>query len=170
MDGLAVARCTRDTGTVPEMVVAGWREWVALPDLGVAYIKAKLDTGARSSSIHAYEPRVHDDVDGTSWVSFEIHPWQSSDRDAVAARLPLIGRRLVRSSTGHEEERFVVATTIRVVGLDVTAELTLTNRDAMGFRMLIGREALRGRVLVDPDRSYLGGRAPRSVRRRNSAC
>jgi hypothetical protein len=146
--------------------VAGWREWVSLPDLGLRWVKAKLDTGARSSAIHAYdlEEFSRDDV---AWASFDIHPWQRSDLDSTRVELPVIDRRVVRSSTGHEEERVVVATTLRVVGLDLAAELTLTNRDEMGFRMLVGREAMRGALLVDPSRSYVGPRPTRALRRRN---
>lgn len=147
-------------------VVAGWREWISLPELGVGWVKAKLDTGARSSAIHAWDVREFD-RDGARWASFELHPWQRSDLDAVAVELPILDRRVVRSSTGHEEERLVVATTIRVVGRDLRGELTLTNRDEMGFRMLVGREAMRGELLVDPGRSYLGGKPPRRDRRRN---
>jgi hypothetical protein len=152
----------------PSATVAGWREWVALPEFDVPWVKAKLDTGARSSAIHAYE--VHETVrDGVPLASFEIHPWQRSDLDARRVELPIIDRRIVRSSTGHEEQRLVVATVIRVVGLDLVAELTLTNRDEMGFRLLVGREAMRGAILIDPGRSYLGGRPSRATRRRNRA-
>lgn len=146
--------------------VAGWREWVAFPQLDVPWVKAKLDTGARSSSIHAYDIAL-DTIDGVDTASFEIHPWQRSDLDAVRVSLPVIDRRIVRSSTGHEEERLVVRTILRVVGHDLEADLTLANRDEMGFRLLVGREALRGSVLIDPSRSYLGGRPSRATRRRN---
>ncbi|MFP5488509.1 MAG: ATP-dependent zinc protease [Acidimicrobiia bacterium] len=148
--------------------VAGWREWVALPDLDVDWVKAKIDTGARSSALHAYDLTVVE-RDGVEHVSFEVHPWQRSELDARRVELPIFDRRTVRSSTGHEEDRIVVRTTIRIIGLDVDAELTLTNRDEMGFRMLVGREALRGRILVDPGRSYLGPRPMRALRRRNRA-
>lgn len=146
--------------------VAGWREWIALPDFGVPWVKAKLDTGARSSSIHAFDIEEHSH-DGVDRVGFAIHPWQRTELDEVRVELPIADRRIVRSSTGHEEERLVVETTIRVVGRDLRAELTLANRDEMGFRMLVGREALRGAVLVDPGRSYLGGKPTRATRRKN---
>jgi hypothetical protein len=148
--------------------VAGWREWIALPALDVGWVKAKVDTGARSSALHAYDVAVVE-RDGVEHASFEIHPWQRSDLDARRVELPIVDRRVVRSSTGHEEARLVVRTTIRIVGLDVDAELTLTNRDEMGFRMLVGREAIRGVLLVDPGRSYLGPRPTRALRRRNEA-
>lgn len=146
--------------------VAGWREWVALPDFGVAWIKAKLDTGARSSSIHAFDIEEFS-RDGATWISFAIHPWQRSETDLVRVERPVADRRVVRSSTGHEDERYVIATRITVVGHDLDAELMLANRDEMGFRMLVGREALRGAVLVDPGRSYLGGKPKRATRRKN---
>lgn len=146
--------------------VAGWREWVALPDFGVPWVKAKLDTGARSSSIHAFDIEEFK-RDGVTWVSFAIHPWQRSETDHVSVERPLVDRRSIRSSTGHEAERYVVATRITVMGLDLDAELTLANRDDMGFRMLVGREALRGAVLVDPGRSYIGGKPKRATRRKN---
>jgi hypothetical protein len=157
---------TSPVPTPPPDWVAGWREWVVLPDIGVDWVKAKLDTGARSSAIHAWDIAEFQ-RDGAPWVSFEIHPWQRSDLDSVPVELPVVDRRVVRSSTGHEEERLVVETTIRVVEHDLTAELTLTNRDEMGFRMLVGREALRGSLVVDPGRSDLGPRPPLRQRRRN---
>jgi len=152
--------------TSAQLAVAGWREWIGLPDLDVSWVKAKLDTGARSSAIHAWDIERFD-RDGAEWVRFQLHPWQMSDLDAVDVELPVVDRRTVRSSTGHEEERLVVRTKIRVLDLDLSADLTLTNRDEMGFRMLVGREALRGAVLVDPGRSYIGPRPSRATRRRN---
>ncbi|UNK72382.1 RimK/LysX family protein [Microbacterium sp. H1-D42] len=144
----------------------GWREWVGLPDLGVEWIKAKIDTGARTSSLHAFDV-VEFDRDGEDWVRFSVHPWQESAADAVVHEAPVHDRRAVRSSSGHAENRVVVVLRLRLVGADVDAEVTLTNRDEMGFRMLIGREALRRGYIVDPARSYLGGRAPRETRQRN---
>lgn len=149
-----------------QLAVAGWREWIGLPDLDVSWVKAKLDTGARSSAIHAWDIEPFE-RDGAEWVRFQLHPWQMSDLDAVDVELPVIDRRTIRSSTGHEEERYVVRTKIRVLDLDLTADLTLTNRDEMGFRMLVGREALRGSILVDPGRSYIGPRPSRATRKRN---
>ncbi|MEQ8437567.1 MAG: ATP-dependent zinc protease [Ilumatobacter fluminis] len=149
-----------------QLAVAGWREWIGLPDLDVSWVKAKLDTGARSSAIHAWDIEPFD-RDGAEWVRFQLHPWQMSDLDAVDVELPVVDRRTIRSSTGHEEERYVVRTKIRVLDLDLTADLTLTNRDEMGFRMLVGREALRGSILVDPGRSYIGPRPSRATRKRN---
>jgi len=146
--------------------VAGWREWVSLPDAGVPWLKAKLDTGARSSAIHAFD--VHEVTrDDQAWVRFSIHPWQRSQEDAVEVELPVHDRRSIRSSTGHLQERYVVLMDIVLVGRRVTAEVTLSSRDEMGFRMLVGREALRQGFLIDSGRSYQGGRPERAVRRRN---
>lgn len=147
-------------------IVAGWREWVTLPDAGVEWIKAKLDTGARSSSVHAFD--VHEvERDGRTWVRFSLRPWQRSEEDTVQHECPVHDRRLVRSSSGHTEERYVVLMDLRLLDRTVTAEVTLSSRDEMGFRMLVGREALRQGFLVDSGRSYLGGRPRRAVRRRN---
>ncbi len=163
---LKISETSRVYDDRPLATVAGWREWIALPELGVPWVKAKLDTGARSSSIHAFDID-ETSCDGVDWVSFTVQPWQRSDTDHVRSEMRVIDRRTVRSSTGHEDQRFVVRTAITVVGLDLVAELTLANRDEMGFRMLVGREALRGSLLVDPGRSYLGGRPRRATRRKN---
>lgn len=146
--------------------LSGWREWVQLTDVGVPWIKAKLDTGAQTSSIHAYDVEAFD-RDGAAWVRFRIRPWQRSDADEVAVECPVLDVRRVRSSSGHVEERFVVSMRLVLVGHEVDAEVTLTNRDAMGFRMLIGREALSRGFVVDSARSFVGDRAPRPMRRRN---
>lgn len=148
--------------------IAGWREWVGLPSAGVPWIKAKLDTGARSSSVHAFgiEP-LAPDAEGIERVRFRLRPWQRSDADTVVVECPVHDRRTVRSSSGHSEERIVVLMDITLMGRTITAEMTLSNRDSMGFRMLIGREALRQGFVVDPRRSFLGGRAPKPIRRQN---
>ncbi len=146
--------------------LAGWREWVQLPEIGVPWIKAKLDTGAQTSSIHAHDTEVFE-RDGVDWVRFRVRPWQLSTDDEVTVECPLHDRRRVRSSSGHVEERFVVRMRVVLVHREVEVEVTLSNRDQMGFRMLIGREALQNGFDVTSSRSFLGGRAPRSMRRRN---
>jgi hypothetical protein len=153
-------------GADPTAVVVGWREWVALPQAGVEWVKAKIDTGARSSSIHAFDLEAFD-RDGEEWVGFSIHPWQRSDEDHVELALPVLDRREVRSSNGQVEQRYAVALDVRLAGRTITTVMTLSNRDEMGFRMLIGREALERGFLVDSSRSYAGGRPRRAVRRRN---
>ena len=146
--------------------VAGWREWVSLPELGVDWIKAKLDTGARTSALHAFDLEEIE-RDGAPWVRFSIHPWQRSAADSVTAELPVHDVRHVRSSSGHVQERYVVLMAIRIGTRRIRTEVTLTRRDEMGFRLLVGREALRQGFVVDPAHSYLGGRPKRVVRRRN---
>jgi hypothetical protein len=139
---------------------------VQLPDVGIPWIKAKLDTGAQTSSVHAYDIVVFE-KHGVDWVRFRVRPWQESTEDEVVVEAPLHDRRRVRSSSGHVQERFVVQMKVVLVGQEVDAEFTLTNRDQMGFRMLIGREALRHGFVVASGQSFVGGRAPRATRRRN---
>lgn len=146
--------------------VAGWREWVSLPGLGVPWLKAKLDTGARTSAIHAFHLSEFE-RSGEAWVRFAVHPWQRSADDETWTELPVHDVRQVRSSSGHVERRYVVLTSVGLMQHPVDAEVTLSRRDEMGFRMLLGREVLRQGFLVDPGRSYLGGRPRRSVRRKN---
>ena len=137
-----------------------------LPDVGIPWIKAKLDTGARTSSIHAFD-KAEFERDGVEWVRFRVRPWQESIEDEVVVECPVHDRRHVRSSSGHVEERIVVRMRVTLVGRTVPAEFTLSNRDQMGFRMLIGRQALRRGFVVAAGESFLGGRAPRTMRRRN---
>ena len=152
--------------TAHSNTVAGWREWVTLPSAGVPWIKAKLDTGARSSALHAFDV-TEVEVGGSPGVRFWIHPWQRSDADAVEVTLPVLDLREVRSSNGQVEERYAVPLEVTLVGRTVATEVTLSNRDEMGFRMLVGREALARGFLVDSSVSYVGGRPRRAVRRRN---
>lgn len=151
---------------ITDRSVVGWREWVQLPGVGVPWIKAKIDTGAKTSSVHAFDLRTFD-RGGRDWVRFAVHPWQSSAEDEVVVELPVHDARSVRSSSGHSETRYVVLLPLVLAGREVQAEVTLTDRDEMGFRMLVGREALVQGFLVDPAQSYVGGRPERAVRRRN---
>jgi hypothetical protein len=141
----------------------GWREWVALPDLGVRRIKAKIDTGARSSALHAFDIEML--PEGRQTVRFTIHPLQRNIVRTVVAEAPLIDERLVRNSGGKEELRPVVETTVELMGQRWPIEITLTRRDVMGFRMLLGRQAIRRGWLVNPGRSYFGGRPVRATTR-----
>lgn len=138
-----------------ENPTVGWREWVQLPELGGAWTKAKIDTGARSSTLHALD--LERDADGAS-VVFTIHPRQRSTVGALTVRAPIVDERHIRSSNGEVELRPVIRTMIRVGGVDLDADLTLTDRTDMGFRMLLGRVDLRRIGQVDPGRSYLQGR------------
>jgi hypothetical protein len=134
--------------------VIGWREWVALPGLGVNSIKAKVDTGARSSTLHAFNVERFE-RHGLAMVRFQAHPMQRNDDYIVAAEAPLLDDRIVRNSGGQSELRPVIETSVQVGNSLWAIELTLTNRDEMGFRMLLGRQAVRRRYLVNPGRSYL---------------
>lgn len=138
-------------------LVVGWREWVGLPDLGIDWVKAKVDTGARSSSLHAYDLELVRRR-GVEHVSFSVHPLQRSAAKEVRARAEVIDHRSVTSSSGQASVRPVILTTVALAGASWPIELTLANRDEMGFRMLLGRQAVRGRFMVDPGRSYYGGK------------
>lgn len=132
----------------------GWREWIALPELGVERIKVKVDTGARSSALHAFDVERFE-VEGVPWVRFQVHPVQRDAHVTVAAQAPLLDERWVRSSSGRRTFRPVIRTRVRLGESTWPIELTLVRRDLMGFRMLLGRQALRNRFLVHPGRSYL---------------
>lgn len=134
----------------------GWREWLALPELGVDGVKAKVDTGARSSALHAFDIEKFTRR-GRSWVRFLVHPVQRSTRETVEAEAHLHDERLIRDSGGREHLRPVIITAARLGGQEWPIEITLTNRDAMGFRMLLGRQAVRRRFVIDPGRSFLLG-------------
>ena len=136
--------------------VIGWCEWAAFPDLGVENINAKIDTGAKTSAIHAY--RIKEvEIDGEPHAEFYLHPEQRRKKPEIFCRTPIIDRRLIRSSNGQEEERFVTQTRLRLGDHLWKIDLTLTNRDAMGFRLLIGRDALSRKFMIDPGASYLLG-------------
>jgi hypothetical protein len=136
------------------LAAVGWREWVELPDLGAFRIKVKVDTGARTSSLHAYELEVVE-RDGIEWVQFVVHPLQRDSRTTVECTAPLVERRWIRSSNGVRQLRPVIRTTLRLSTETWPIDLTLTSRDVMGFRMLLGREAIRKRFVVNAGRSYL---------------
>jgi hypothetical protein len=137
--------------------VIGWREWVGLPGLGIDRIKAKVDTGARSSSLHAFDIQPFE-RGGRQFVRFRIHPVQRNTKATQVAEAEVIDFRPVKSSTGHITRRPVVMTDVILMGQRWPIELTLASRDKMGFRMLLGREALRGRFVVDAGGSYYDGR------------
>lgn len=139
------------------MQVIGWREYANLPDLKIQGIKAKIDTGARSSSLHAINIEYFS-RHGERWVRFEVHPEQRSAQMVINCQAPLLDMRHVKDSGGTRTLRPVIETTIKLGEVEIVAELTLISRGNMGFRMLIGRQAIRGRFLVDPGHSYKMGR------------
>ena len=133
----------------PKPLKIGWREWVGLPDLGVGAIKAKIDTGARTSALHAYqiEPFRRG---GALWLRFKLHPIQRSEASKVTCEARAIDERTVRNSGGGVERRYIVKTMLKLGEQAWSIELALANRDQMGFRMLLGRTALEGRALIEP--------------------
>jgi hypothetical protein len=148
-------------------LMLGWREWVSLPALGLARVKAKIDTGARTSSLHAFEVRDFDD-NGVHRVEFKMHPRQRDRDKVVVCVADIVDQRSVTDSGGHREQRWVIETPIKIGPHVWTVEMNLTSRDDMLFRMLLGRTALKGRALVDPARSYLvGKRRKKKVKKKN---
>ncbi len=138
------------------LLVVGWREWVSLPGLGVDKIKAKIDTGARTSTLHAFDIEVVK-IRGKEIVRFKIHPLQRQSKGVIVCQADLVDERIVRSSSGHSSLRPVIMTSLQVGSHSWDIELTLTNRDKMGFRMLIGRQAIRKHLLVHPGKSFILG-------------
>ncbi|MGD1856583.1 MAG: ATP-dependent zinc protease [Leptolyngbyaceae cyanobacterium] len=137
-----------------DLPAIGWREWISLPDIGLTGIKAKIDTGARSSALHAFDVE-HFKRENSNFVRFKVHPYQNNNVDTITAEAELLDIRNVRNSGGQSQSRPVIRTNVRLGKQLWPIELTLTNRDVMGFRMLLGRQAVRRRFLVDSGRSYL---------------
>lgn len=136
----------------------GWREWVALPEIGLPAVKAKIDTGARTSALHAFDIAEEAGEGGERFVGFSVHPLQRDGATTVRCRAPLVDRRPVTDSGGHREERWVVRTSLVLGARARTVEITLVDRTDMRFRMLVGRTSLVPDVAVDPARSFLLGR------------
>lgn len=145
-----------------QLMTLGWREWVSLPDLGLQHIKAKVDTGARTSAIHAFALRTYEEA-GHERVEFRMHPNQKDTDTVVVCDARVVDKRVVTDSGGHKEERLVIETTLQIGGHSWPIEATLTARDDMLFRMLVGRTAMKNRAVVNPGRSYVVGKPPQSA-------
>lgn len=139
-----------------EKMVIGWREWGMLPELGIPIIKVKMDSGAKTSALHAFECESYLKR-GKHWVSFSIHPLQHNSLITRRCHAPVIDERIIRSSSGHEEERYVIETPIQIGDLQWPIHITLTNRDLMSYRFLLGREAMHN-LILDPSRSFVQGK------------
>jgi ribosomal protein S6--L-glutamate ligase len=137
-------------------IILGSEEWCSFPELGIPAIKARVDSGAKTSALHAINiaPFIKDDE---NWVKFDINPIQNNLKTVIHCQARLIDKRIVKSSSGFREQRYVIQTTLKIGIESWEIEMTLTNRDSMGFRMLLGREAMSGRILVDPEQKYLLG-------------
>lgn len=139
-----------------ELKIIGWREWIALPDLGIDAIKAKVDSGARTSSLHAFDMEIYK-KGKNQFVKFMIHPDQRSGKNEKQCKAKILEFRKIKSSNGQTEMRPVILTTVELLGEVWEVEMTLTNRDEMGFRMLLGRESIRKKFLIDTGKSFYGG-------------
>ena len=137
-------------------IILGSEEWCSFPELGIPAIKARVDSGAKTSALHAINiaPFLNE---GQNWVKFDINPIQNNVKTIIHCEAPLVDKRIVKSSSGFREQRYVIQTILDINDCKWVIEMTLTNRDSMGFRMLLGREAMSGRVLVDPEQQYLLG-------------
>ena len=139
------------------LITLGWREWVSLPDLELDWIKAKVDTGAKTSCLHAFSIKEFT-VDDKKWIRFGIHPRQKDTETELLCEAEVIDERMVSDSGGHKEKRYVISTDIMLANQRWPIEITLTNRDNMRFRMLLGRTAMEHKIIVDPGESFLLGK------------
>ena len=145
-----------------KLLTTGWREWVELNDLGLPRIKAKIDTGARTSALHAFELNAYRE-NGVHRIKFKMHPRQRNTSKVIDCVADIVDQRKVTDSGGHRENRWVIQSALTIGGNTWPIEITLTARDNMRFRMLLGRSAMKDRIIVDPTRSYIFGKKRRSI-------
>ena len=134
-------------------IVVGSEEWCGLPQLNILAIKARVDSGAKTSALHAINI-IPFKKDGDPWVRYEVHPLQNDGKTSIHCESPVIDRRKIKSSSGLSESRYVIKSIISIAESTWEIDLTLTNRDSMGYRMLLGRQAMSGKMLVDPEASF----------------
>lgn len=146
--------------------IIGWREWVALPELGISRIKAKIDTGARTSALHAFALRPFRE-NNQDKINFDIHPIQRNRDTVITCTADIIDRRIVTDSGGHTEERYVIKTPLKIGKYTFPIEITLTERDSMLFRMLLGRSTLIEHFIINPAQSYMTRKRRASLRTHN---
>ncbi|MFK7768404.1 MAG: ATP-dependent zinc protease [Mariniblastus sp.] len=155
---------TKKSENIEDLPMIGWREWVKLPELGVNWIKVKVDTGARSSAIHAFDLEEFN-KGNDKWVRFKVFTAQRSEKKVVETEAKILEYRSVRNSGGIAEMRPVIITTMKLLDMDWEIELTLANRDGMGFRMLLGRQAVRRNLVIDPGGSYYSRKPKRKKKK-----
>lgn len=152
-----VKRATGVAGKKAAPPLVGWREWVGLPELGAPRIKAKIDTGAKTSAIHAFRVQVVK-RGGVEYAEFYLHPNQQRKKPEIFCSAPVIDRRSIKSSSGQVEKRLIIRTRLSIGGREFPIDLSLANRDSMGFRLLLGRDVLRKKFLINPGASFLLGK------------
>ena len=140
------------------LLKVGWREWIALPELGIPALKVKVDTGARTSALHTFSLETFE-VDGQLKVRFGVHPLRKRLDIEIFCLADVIDQRIVKDSGGHREERVIIRTPVRFGQMEWPIEVSLTKRESMLFRMLVGRTAMADKLIVDPTESYLMGRS-----------
>lgn len=140
-----------------EPLELGWREWCVLPELGIPAIKAKVDTGAKTSALHTFGIEPYEE-NGVRYVRFYVHPLQRNETVVRECAAPVADEREVTDSGGHSEMRYIIETLVQIGGESRRIEMSLTNRDTMRFRMLLGRKAMTGNIAVYPENSFINGR------------
>ena len=143
-------------------ITIGWREWGCLPELKIPAIKLKIDTGAKTSAIHAFNIKKHSH-DGCDYVHFFVYPIQGNKKISCKCRAKVVDERYVMSSNGHKERRYVIETILNIGYEQWKIEVTLSDRDPLKFRMLLGRDAMRSRVIIDPNSSFKQGNVPEAL-------
>ena len=136
-----------------DKTLIGSEEWCSFPQLGIPAIKARVDSGAKTSALHAINIKIFE-KNGAEWLKFDINPIQNNSKSIIHCEAQLVDQRIVKSSNGTREKRYVIRTDVELGNHNWQVEVTLTNRDSMGFRMLLGREAMVGRLIVDPEKKF----------------